>query len=112
MIGLIRKSDGVHVANVESTDGYDLALYDAVALPAGDPTQWAWNGSAFVTRTPTPQEATEAALTDDPRWQAMKNATPVQIDSWLAANVTDLASARRVLKLLILAVQLLAKTRT
>ena len=112
MIGLIRKSDGAHVANVESADGYDLALYDAVALPPGNPTQWAWSGSAFVTRDPTPQEATEAALTDDPRWQAMKTATPAQVDTWLTANVVDLASARRVLKLLILAVQLLAKTRT
>lgn len=111
MIALIRKSDGAWVAAVASTDGYDLTLYDAVELPPGDPTQWAWNGAAFVTRDPTPAEATEAALADDPRWQAMRNASPAQVEAFLTGNVTDLPSARRVLKLLIIAVQLLARTR-
>ena len=112
MWGLIRKSDGVFVAAVESTDGYDLALYDARPLPPGDPSQWAWDGAQFVPRPPTAHEVTQADLEADPRWRAMKTATPAQVDTWLTGNVVDLASARRVLKLLILAVQLLAKTRT
>lgn len=111
MIGLIRKMDGAWVAAVVSTDGYDLTLYDAVELPPGDPAQWKWTGSAFVPRDPTPAEATEAALTDDPRWQAMKAATPQQVENYLAENVTNLAQAREVLKVLILAVQRLARTR-
>ena len=111
MIGLIRKADGVFVCGVDSTDGYDLSLYDAVAMPAGDPTRWAWDGVQFAPRPPTPAEETEAALDADPRWQAMRTAKPAQVDAWLSSNVTDLASARRVLKVLMLAVQRLAKTR-
>lgn len=99
------------VCAVYSTDGYDAALYDFVDMPPGDPTQWRWDGSTFVQRDPTPAEETAAALDTDPRWQAMKSASPAQIDTWLTANVTDLASARRVLKILVLAVQALARTR-
>lgn len=42
-----------------------------------------------------------------PRRFAAENATPAQIEAWLTSNVTDLASARRVLKLLILALRAL-----
>ena len=112
MLALIRKADSTLAAFVESTAGYDLALYDAVAMPAGDPRDFTWDGAAIVPRQPSAYEETQAGLDADPRWQAMKTATPAQVDTWLTDNVVDLASARRVLKLLILAVQLLAKTRT
>lgn len=111
MYGLIRKSDGVLECVVHATDGHDLTPYDVHELPAGDPMQYRWNGSAFVVRDPTPAEETAGALTADPRWAALKAASPAQIDTWLTANVTDVASARRVLKVLLLAVQALARTR-
>jgi hypothetical protein len=111
MYALILKADSTLDSFVNSTDGYDLELYDVYELPEGDPGQWAWNGTAIVQRAPTASEETNAALEADPRWQAMKSASPQQVENWLAANVTDLASARRVLKILVLAVQRLARTR-
>lgn len=111
VIGLIRKSDSAWVAAVVSTDGYDLALYDAFELPPGDPSQLKWDGSAFVARDPTPREQAEVAIEADPYWRIMRTATPAQVETWLTANVTDLASARRVIKILILATQLLVRTR-
>lgn len=111
MFGLIRTADNTLDSKVGSTDGYDLSLYDVKELPPGDPAQWAWDGTQFVPRPPTPAEETEAALEADPRWLAMRNASPAQIEARLASDVTDLASARRVLKILVLAVQRLARTR-
>lgn len=43
----------------------------------------------------------------DARWMAIKNATPAQIETWITNNVTDLASARTLLKTLVLAVRAL-----
>jgi hypothetical protein len=111
MFALILKADSTLDSIVDSTDGYDLELYDVYELPEGDPGQWAWNGTAIVQRPPTASEETAAALEADPRWQAMKSKTPQEVETWLTSNVTDLASARRVLKILILAVQRLARTR-
>jgi hypothetical protein len=54
-------------------------------------------------------DAIQVALAADPRWQAMQAATPAQIDNWLAANVTTVAQARQVLRMLILAVRRLAR---
>ena len=48
---------------------------------------------------------THATLDGDARWTAVRAATPAQIDAWLTANVTNLAQARDVLKLLLLAVR-------
>jgi hypothetical protein len=57
--------------------------------------------------TVTVQSAVEAARDLDPRWAAIKSATPAQIDAWLTANVTNIATARDVLKTLLLAVRVL-----
>lgn len=112
MIGLISIATGELVAIVASTSGYDMTLYTTVEV-TGDPTQWRWDAQAkrLVPRSATPSEQTAAELESNPRWQAMKTATPAQVEAWLNNNVTDLASARRVLTLLVMAVQLLAKTR-
>lgn len=110
MYALIRKSDNALESIVESTAGYDLALYLVVDV-AGDPHSLKWTGAALVPRDPTPAEETDAALEADARWQALKNASPAQIDAWLAGNVTSVAQARQVLKILTLAVQRLARTR-
>ena len=96
-----------------STDGYDPADYDFRELPTADFMAWAWDVATddFIPRPLTPREVTDAALEADSRWQAIKTATPDDIEAWLSANVTDLASARRVLKILVMAVQKLARTR-
>jgi len=49
------------------------------------------------------KEAKEA----DPRWVALQNATPAQIETWINNNITDLASARNLLKTLVLVVRML-----
>lgn len=61
----------------------------------------AWRGSWTI----TVESAEAAALRTDPRWQALRTATPQQIDDWLNANMTTLASARQVFKILLLAVK-------
>jgi hypothetical protein len=55
--------------------------------------------------TVTVQSAIDSARDIDPRWAAIKAATPAQIDAWLTANVTNIATARDVLKTLLLAVR-------
>lgn len=112
MYGLVSKVTNELVAIVERTDGYDLGAYDAFPV-AGDPTAVAWDKAtrSIVARAPTPDEETAAALASDPQWQALRHATPAQIDAWLAGNVTSLAQARGVLRFLLLAVQTLAKSR-
>lgn len=49
--------------------------------------------------------AGDVALAADPRWHAIRTATPAQIETWLTANVTNLVQAHEVLKVLILAVR-------
>jgi hypothetical protein len=47
----------------------------------------------------------DLAFDSDPRWQALRTATVAEIDTWLTNNVTNIAQARTVLKLLLLAVR-------
>jgi len=47
----------------------------------------------------------DLAFEADPRWIALKNATSAQIDTWLTSNVTNIAQARTVLKVLLLAIR-------
>ena len=44
----------------------------------------------------------------DNKWQALMNATPSQIDNWMNSNITDLASARSLLRTLVYAVRYLS----
>jgi len=43
----------------------------------------------------------------DPKWQAIEDATPAEISSWIDLNVTDLASARSLLKTIMFALRVL-----
>ena len=106
-------STGVVLFVVYDTAGYDLTGLTVIDNVPEPPHEFVWNNTTmtFDPRPPTAAEETAKSLTADPRWQAIKTATPDQIDAWLTANVTDLASARRVLKILVLAVQTVAKTR-
>jgi len=47
----------------------------------------------------------DMAFANDPRWIALKSATSAQIDTWLTSNVTNIAQARTVLKVLLLAIR-------
>jgi hypothetical protein len=51
-----------------------------------------------------PQTRKDAdSLAADTTWAAVSTATPAQIDTWLNSNVSNLADARRILRLLIIA---------
>lgn len=109
MIGLI-DANGDCFAIVASTAGYDLTgltLVDPVPEPLAD---YVWDSAqqAFVPRPPSPGEDFEA----DTLWPALRTATPAQIEAWLASNVTNLAEARRVLKLILLALRALHSRRS
>jgi len=49
----------------------------------------------------------EDARDADTKWQALETATPAQIDTWITNNITDLASARNLLKTIVLALRYL-----
>lgn len=69
-----------------------------------------YDGSIFTTPEPEPPTADEQfeidlladqqALKDDSQVRALLRARPAQIDSYIDNNVTDLASAKAVLKIL------------
>jgi hypothetical protein len=102
--------NGDCIAIVYSTAGYDLAdctVIDPVPTPEHD-FVWDKATQTFVPRPLTDSESTRLTLNGDPRWQALKNATPAQIDTWLANNVTNLAEARQVLGLILRAIRVLA----
>ena len=113
MYAIVDKTSRECLCFSHSTNGYDPADYDFRALPTGDPQAWAWDVATddFIPRPLTLREKTDAALATDSRWQTIKSATPSEIEAWLNANVTDLASARVVMKILVMAVQKLARTR-
>lgn len=110
MYGLVSKATNELVAIVERTDGYNLNDFDVVNV-TGDPGAWKWDkqSRALVPRDPSALELVENALGSDPRWTALRTATPAQVAQWMQTNVTTLAEARSVLVLLALAVQRLAR---
>jgi hypothetical protein len=57
------------------------------------------------------RDAVIATLKADSAIQALRTRTPAQVDSWIDANVVDLASARAVLKILARVLALLARER-
>lgn len=60
---------------------------------------------------PRPEVAEQQAILSDPALAALANATPAQIDAWLAANVTTLAGVRRVLAVLLRVARLYLQER-
>jgi hypothetical protein len=57
------------------------------------------------------REAIRETLRLDTAIQALRTRTPAQVDSWIDTNVTDLPSARAVLKILARILALLARER-
>jgi hypothetical protein len=55
--------------------------------------------------------ADTATLKADNAMRNLMKATPAQIDAWVAANVTDLASARNAIRLLARAVSVIARAQ-
>jgi len=58
-----------------------------------------------VTVQPNADKAARVAAFNDPVWAQLRTATPAQIDTYLNTNVTTLAQARVVLRILILAMR-------
>jgi hypothetical protein len=97
------------------------ATPDVVIPPAGGievPTappdgRCIWNGSAWGAPVLSPveqrHEALKTAFEATGALERLRNATPSQIDTFIDANVTDLAGARAVLKALAKAVAYLAR---
>jgi len=111
MITLIDKITREAVGLVESTQGHDMSALEIGPEIPGRPDEWVWDvpSESWVPRPPAVRERAGSALAADTRWQALQQATPEQVETWLASNVTDLASARRVLKILVMAVQRLTE---
>lgn len=102
-------ADGECIAIVFDTAGHDLTgctVLDEVPEPVHEHA-WSQASQAFVPRPPNAQEE----LTADAHWSALKTATPSQIEAWLANNVNTLSEARRVLKLILLALRALHARR-
>lgn len=96
---------------VATPDGYDLSEWTVIDTATEDPAPlgrvWDKATRTWIARTRPATELARDALNADAFWSALDDAMPAQIDAWLVANVTDLASARRVLKMLLLAVRFL-----
>jgi hypothetical protein len=107
---LIDEATNELVGIVISTSGIDLTGLRIVEPVPRPPHDYRWNPvtSEFDPRPPNAAED----LKGDPFWTALRDATPRQIDNWLTGNVTNLAEARRVLKLILLALRALRARRT
>jgi hypothetical protein len=109
-------------------------LLDGVAiLPQRDPTRWqaylewlAVEGNRPLPLAPPPppsqeeldaraEETTRRGIINELRVDAaisaLRNRTPAQVDAWIDANVTTLAEARTVLKILARILAILARER-
>jgi hypothetical protein len=106
MMKAVINADGSLRCIVYDPQGHDE---DGTVIDAPEnPDAYFWDGSQFVPRPPNEREVTRTGLKTDARWEALKDATPAQIDAWLNTNVTTLAQARQVLGLLLKAMRVLA----
>lgn len=107
-------SNGECIVIAESLDGYDLTGRTTIENVPEPAHEYVWNQSLqqFEPRPPTQIELCAADLRADQMWDQLSNATPQQIDTWLTNNVTNLASARTVLRFLLLAVRALRTSGT
>lgn len=55
----------------------------------------------------SPTEIRRAEFEKDPMLRQLLSSTPVHVENWLSANMTNLAEARQVMKSLLLAVRYL-----
>lgn len=110
MFAVIEIATGEAAAFVYETEGYDAEIFQFVPLPDDNPDAWQWDVAtqSLIARPEGVADATFNSLAADPRWAALKGATPAQVETWLDTNVTDLASARTVFKFMLLALKVLA----
>ena len=104
---------GAFLAPVGSTHGIEPPE-GGIEVPTAPPDgRCLWNGSAWGAPVLSPVEQRHAALQTafegTGALERLRNATPTQIDTFIDANVTDLAGARAVLKALAKAVAYLAR---
>lgn len=109
----VRVENGM-VANATSFEGEKPDGWDAPNIWIQSDTVglgWSYDGSVFTPPDPipdpppTPEQLRKTSMMADADYidllQRAATATPTQIDSWLSANVTNLAQARAVLGALI-----------
>jgi len=80
---------------------------DPLIIPVRVPSQAELDAKAELDA----QAAIRATLKADAAVQALRNRTPAECAAWIDANVTDIASARAVLKILARILALLARER-
>lgn len=98
----ILRSDGACIPPDEANFDYREFLrwqaQDGGVLGAADPAP-----------APTQEALDQAAAAAYPKLAALRNMAPAQVQAWVDANVTDLASARDAIKTLAIAVSVLAR---
>lgn len=116
MKGIIDDNSNQCEAIVEDETSYDLTGKTVVEVPAAllastelHKIRWDMGTSQFIERAPTYKEAAKNQLTSDTVWQALKNATPSELDTWLNANMKNNNDIQAIIKALIMAIQLINK---
>ena len=88
------------------------------AFAVADPKNVVFENAGFTVRAgadyiappnPTPDEVDRAAARAYAKLTALKGMTPVQVQAWVAANVTNLAQAQDAIATLAIAVGILAR---
>jgi hypothetical protein len=86
---------------VNSLAGYDLQDWTIILenLDAEEIQNKRWSEAlqALEEIPPNALKTISSSLDQDPRWSALKNATPTQIENYIQNNVVDLASAKQLL---------------
>jgi hypothetical protein len=100
--GVLRRADEAHIPDDPANPAWQEYLAWLAAGNTPDPAD------------PAPVEDTErrarrAQMRANAVIQALATSTPAQVDAYVDAQVTDLASARRVIKALAIAVSVLLK---
>lgn len=91
---------------------------ETAAFAVADPKNVTFENSGFTVRSgpdyiappaPTPDEADRAAARAYAKLTALRNMTPAQVQTWVAANVTNIAQAQDAIATLAIAVGILAR---
>lgn len=91
---------------------------ETAAFAVADPKNVTFENSGFTVRSgpdyiappaPTPDEADRAAARAYAKLAALKTMTPAQVQTWVSANVTNLAQAQDAIATLAIAVGILSR---
>ena len=91
---------------------------ETAAFAVSDPKNVTFENSGFTVRdgpdyiappAPTPDDVDRAAARSYAKLKSLRNMTPAQVQTWVAANVTTLADAKDAITTLAVAVGILAR---